>query len=63
MSTKAAKELLHIRTWLQRVEEIVARGCASYIGDALLQGRRLARGGLIVAGHRLTRFSIPLGVS
>ena len=33
----AAKELLHIRTWLHRVDEIVHRGKDAYLGDDLLQ--------------------------
>ena len=34
---KAAKELLHIRSWLARVDEIVRRGKAAYLADDLLQ--------------------------
>ena len=34
---RAAKELLHIRNWLHRVEEIVDRGRDAYLGDNLLQ--------------------------
>ena len=37
MDRKAAKELLHIRGWLERVEEIIARGKGAYLADALLQ--------------------------
>lgn len=37
MDRKAAKELLHIRGWLQRVGEIVARGMDAYLADDLLQ--------------------------
>jgi uncharacterized protein with HEPN domain len=37
MERKAAKELLHIRGWLTRAEEIVARGKAAYLADDLLQ--------------------------
>lgn len=33
----AAKELLHIRDWLLRAEEIVERGKDRYLDDALLQ--------------------------
>lgn len=65
MSTKAAKELLHIRTWLQRVEEIVARGRASYVDDALLQeaGDSLMMK-LGEAANRLSRLKVlaPEGV-
>lgn len=37
MKFKAAKELLHIQSWLSRVDEIVQRGKAAYLADALLQ--------------------------
>jgi uncharacterized protein with HEPN domain len=37
MDTRAAKELLHIDAWLERVDEIVARGRRSYLDDDLLQ--------------------------
>ena len=37
MELKAAKELLHIQTWLARVDEIVARGKEAYLADDLLQ--------------------------
>jgi len=37
MELKAAKELLHIQTWLTRVDETVRRGKKSYLTDALLQ--------------------------
>jgi uncharacterized protein with HEPN domain len=37
MERKAAKELLHIRGWLTRAEEIMARGKAAYLADDLLQ--------------------------
>ncbi len=37
MERKAAKELLHIQTWLTRVDEIVARGREAYLADDLLQ--------------------------
>lgn len=33
----AAKELLHIQSWLERVEEIVRRGKETYLDDDLLQ--------------------------
>ncbi|MCB1272879.1 MAG: DUF86 domain-containing protein [Leucobacter sp.] len=32
-----AKELLHLWTWITRVEEIVDRGMEVYLGDDLLQ--------------------------
>lgn len=34
---KVAKELLHIRDWLNRADDIVARGRDDYEADALLQ--------------------------
>jgi uncharacterized protein with HEPN domain len=37
MDRKAAKELLHIQGWLERVDEIVERGRDAYLGDDLLQ--------------------------
>jgi uncharacterized protein with HEPN domain len=37
MDRKAAKELVHIRGWLDRVQEIVERGKDAYLADALLQ--------------------------
>ncbi|MDD2818115.1 MAG: DUF86 domain-containing protein [Candidatus Nanopelagicales bacterium] len=37
MERKAAKELLHIQGWLQRVGEIVERGKDAYLADDLLQ--------------------------
>jgi uncharacterized protein with HEPN domain len=37
MDRKAAKELVHIRGWLDRVEEIVERGKDAYLEDNLLQ--------------------------
>jgi hypothetical protein len=37
MDRKAAKELLHIQGWLQRVEQIVDRGKNVCLVDALLQ--------------------------
>jgi hypothetical protein len=37
MERRAAKELLHIRGWLQRVETIVGRGESAYLDDDLLQ--------------------------
>ncbi len=37
MDRQAAKELLHIQTWLGRMSEIVERGQQAYLEDALLQ--------------------------
>jgi len=37
MDLKAAKELLHIRSWLARVAEVVRRGKEVYLADDLLQ--------------------------
>ena len=37
MDRRAAKELMHIDGWLNRVAGIVARGKAAYLGDDLLQ--------------------------
>ena len=37
MDRKVAKELLHVDGWLERVEEVVDRGQAAYLDDALLQ--------------------------
>ena len=37
MDLRAAKELLHIDAWMDRVDEIVARGKSAYLDDALLQ--------------------------
>lgn len=37
MVRKAAKELLHIQGWLERVDDIVERGKDAYLADELLQ--------------------------
>lgn len=37
MNRKAAKELLHIQSWLIRVDQIAKRGKEEYVADALLQ--------------------------
>ncbi len=37
MDRRAAKELLHIQGWLERVEQIVHRGKDVYLADPLLQ--------------------------
>ena len=37
MNRKAAKELLHIQSWLIRVDQIAKRSKEEYVADALLQ--------------------------
>lgn len=37
MDRKIAKELLHLRDWLDRAHDIVARGQDAYLADPLLQ--------------------------
>lgn len=37
MERKAAKELVHIQGWLDRVDEIVERGKDAYLADGLQQ--------------------------
>ncbi len=37
MDRTAAKELIHIQEWLDRVDEIVRRGESAYLADDLLQ--------------------------
>ena len=37
MDHKAAKELLHIQSWLARIDEVVLRGKEAYLADDLLQ--------------------------
>ena len=37
MDRKAAKELLHIKGWLERVDEVVDRGRDVYLADGILQ--------------------------
>jgi uncharacterized protein with HEPN domain len=65
MERRAAKELLHIQGWLARVDEIVARGKAAYLADALLQeaGDSLMMK-LGEAANRLSRLGVlaPNGV-
>lgn len=65
MDRKAAKELLHIRGWLVRVDEIVKRGKKAYLADHLLQeaGDSLMMK-LGEAANRLARLSVlaPGGV-
>lgn len=65
MERRAAKELGHIQGWLDRVDEIVARGKGAYLGDDLLQE---AGDSLMMkvgeAANRLTRLDVlaPEGV-
>ncbi|GEP40355.1 hypothetical protein NPS01_40180 [Nocardioides psychrotolerans] len=65
MVRKAAKELLHIEGWLDRVDEIVERGKGAYLADALLQE---AGDSLMIAlgevANRLSRLGVlaPRGV-
>lgn len=65
MEVKAAKELLHIQSWLTRVDEIVRRGKAAYLADDLLQeaGDSLMMK-LGEAANRLSRLGVlaPNGV-
>ncbi len=62
---RAAKELLHIRGWLERVDEIVDKGGAAYLADGLLQeaGDSLMMK-LGEAANRLSRLEVlaPEGV-
>lgn len=65
MDRKAAKELLHIKGWLDRVDEIVERGKDAYLADDLLQeaGDSLMMK-LGEAANRLSRLGVlaPNGV-
>lgn len=65
MNRKAAKGLLHIRAWLERVQEIKERGKGDYMGDELLQeaGDSLMMK-LGEAANRLSRLGVlaPEGV-
>lgn len=65
MDRRAAKELVHIRDWLGRVDEILVRGKASYLADDLLQeaGDSLMMK-LGEAANRLSRLGVlaPQGV-
>ena len=65
MGRKAAKELLHIEAWLERVGEITQRGKDVYLADALLQeaGDSLMMK-LGEAANRLSRLGVlaPEGV-
>lgn len=65
MDRKAAKELLHIQGWLERVDEIVERGKDAYLTDDLLEE---AGDSLMMkigeAANRLSKFDVlaPEGV-
>lgn len=65
MDRKAAKELLHIKGWLERVDEVVERGRDDYLADDLLQeaGDSLMMK-LGEAANRLSRLGVlaPNGV-
>lgn len=65
MDRKAAKELVHIQGWLERVDEIVQRGKDTYLTDDLLQeaGDSLMMK-LGEAANRLSRLGVlaPEGV-
>jgi len=65
MERKAAKELLHIQGWLERVDFIVERGKDAYLADDLLQeaGDSLMMK-LGEAANRLSRLGVlaPEGV-
>jgi uncharacterized protein with HEPN domain len=65
MERKAAKELLHIQGWLDRVDQIVERGKDAYLADNLLQeaGDSLMMK-LGEAANRLSRLDVlaPEGV-
>ena len=65
MNRKAAKELLHIEGWLERVGEIIKRGKEAYLADDLLQeaGDSLMMK-LGEAANRLSRLGVlaPEGV-
>ncbi len=65
MNRKAAKELLHIQGWLERVDEIIRRGERAYLADDLLQeaGDSLMMK-LGEAANRLSRLGVlaPEGV-
>lgn len=65
LERRAAKELVHIQGWLDRIDEIAGRGKQSYLADALLQeaGDSLMMK-LGEAANRLARFGVlaPAGV-
>ena len=65
MERRAAKELVHIQGWLDRVDEVVERGKDAYLTDELLQeaGDSLMMK-LGEAANRLSRLNVlaPAGV-
>jgi uncharacterized protein with HEPN domain len=65
MDRKAAKELIHIQGWLERVDAIIQRGKDAYLADDLLQeaGDSLMMK-LCEAANRLSRLGVlaPDGV-
>lgn len=66
MQRRAAKELMHIRAWLERVADLVAKGREVYLDDDLLQeaGDSLMMK-LGEAANRLSRLDVlaPAGVA
>ena len=62
---REAKELIHVKAWLDRVDEVVSRGKGSYLADELLQeaGDSLMMK-LGEAANRLSKFGVlaPKGV-
>src|SRR5690625_7298456 len=66
MDRRAAKELIHIKGWLFRANEVVERGKARYLADQLLQeaGDSLMMK-LGEAANRLSRLNVlaPDGVA
>lgn len=62
---REAKELIHVKAWLDRVDEVVSRGRSSYLADELLQeaGDSLMMK-LGEAANRLFKFGVlaPKGV-
>jgi uncharacterized protein with HEPN domain len=64
MERKAAKELLHIQVWLERVDEIVERAKDAYLADDLLQEAGDSMMKLGEAANRLSKLGVlaPEGV-
>lgn len=64
MEVKAAKELLHIQGWLERVDEIVQRGESAYLADDLQEAGDSLMMKLGEAANRLARLGVlaPDGV-
>ncbi len=52
MDRKAAKALLHIKAWLERVDEITERGEPAYLGDDVLPSRLAGLPSWSVLGSR-----------